>query len=436
MRNGAARSRGTRRGRHAGHAGRSARHARPGGRNRWRIARKPTTLVAAIGLAGPVILGGPDAFSARYKTVSLSIDGVSHEVTTSGTTVQEVLESQDIEIGPHDAIAPSPGSAVEDGSQIAFRFGRELDLTVDGEERGYWVTALRVGTALTQIGQRYAEADLSASRSARIGREGIDLSVKTDKRITLVNGDEKSTKSTTALTARGALRDLDISYDTNDEITPSPGTPIDDGSRVRVVRIEHDTRKVKVAIPNKTVVRYDDEMAEGRETVQRRGHDGIGVDTYRMVLANGERRDRTKVDRTVRVEPVARVEVHGTRKGLSTSACPSGSEVEEGLTANAVSVHRAVCAEFPAVDSYLGLRPGDGGEHGDGRALDIMISGSALGDAIAGWVRAHHARLGVSEVIWSQRIWTTQRSSEGWRPMEDRGSATANHYDHVHVTVH
>ncbi|MEP7157788.1 MAG: SH3 domain-containing protein, partial [Chloroflexota bacterium] len=37
---------------------------------------------------------------------------------------------------------------------------------------------------------------------------------------------------------------------------------------------------------------------------------------------------------------------------------------------------------------------------------------------------------------WSQRIWSVQRSSEGWRPMADRGSTTANHYDHVHVSVY
>ena len=64
-----------------------------------------------------------------------------------------------------------------------------------------------------------------------------------------------------------------------------------------------------------------------------------------------------------------------------------------------------------------------------------MCSGS-LGDAIAAYVRAHAKELGVSEVIWAQRIWTVQRSSEGWRYMEDRGSTTANHYDHVHVTTY
>ncbi|MGH1564010.1 hypothetical protein [Mumia sp. DW29H23] len=125
----------------------------------------------------------------------------------------------------------------------------------------------------------------------------------------------------------------------------------------------------------------------------------------------------------------------GTPSGpVSGKPCASGSDVESGLSSNAIAVHRAVCAEFPSVTSYGGVRSGDGGEHGTGHALDIMVSGST-GDAIADFVRANAGDLGVTEVIWAQKIWTTQRGSEGWRSMEDRGSTTANHYDHVHVTV-
>ena len=65
-----------------------------------------------------------------------------------------------------------------------------------------------------------------------------------------------------------------------------------------------------------------------------------------------------------------------------------------------------------------------------------MISDSDAGWEAARWVRAHAKQLGVSQVIYSQKIWTVQRGSEGWRGMSDRGSATANHYDHVHVTVY
>jgi hypothetical protein len=110
--------------------------------------------------------------------------------------------------------------------------------------------------------------------------------------------------------------------------------------------------------------------------------------------------------------------------------------MEQGLTPDAITVHRALCARYPQITAYGGVRQGDGGEHGSGRAVDAMISDSTTGWQIARWVRANAARLGVSQVIYSQHIWTVQRGSEGWRAMPDRGSATANHYDHVHVTVY
>jgi Bacterial SH3 domain len=119
---------------------------------------------------------------------------------------------------------------------------------------------------------------------------------------------------------------------------------------------------------------------------------------------------------------------------VSGAPCPDGSSVESGLVTHTIEVYRAVCAAFPAVTRWGG-RSGDGGDHATGHALDIMCTGS-LGDAIAAYVRAHASKLGVSYVIWSQHIWSVQRSSEGWRAMPDRGSTTANHYDHVHVSVY
>ena len=61
-----------------------------------------------------------------------------------------------------------------------------------------------------------------------------------------------------------------------------------------------------------------------------------------------------------------------------------------------------------------------------------MISGKSQGDAVAAWVQSHVGEFNVEYVIWRQRYWTPGSS---WDPMEDRGSPTANHMDHVHVTV-
>ncbi|MGP4104737.1 hypothetical protein [Nonomuraea sp. KM90] len=89
--------------------------------------------------------------------------------------------------------------------------------------------------------------------------------------------------------------------------------------------------------------------------------------------------------------------------------------------------------------------PGGGrGEHHLGRACDFMLSKGgarpsagqqARGDAIAAWLQANAHRLGISYIIWKQRIWSPGRAREGWRPMSDRGGVTENHFDHVHVTV-
>ena len=123
----------------------------------------------------------------------------------------------------------------------------------------------------------------------------------------------------------------------------------------------------------------------------------------------------------------------GVGAGLSMEPCPDGS-VESGLTDAAVYVYRSVCNAFPEITSYGGWS--NHGEHSSGRAIDIMVSDVGLGTAIAEFLRAHAPELHLYDVIWRQHIWTPVRSGEGWRSMPSRGSATANHYDHVHVSVY
>ena len=113
--------------------------------------------------------------------------------------------------------------------------------------------------------------------------------------------------------------------------------------------------------------------------------------------------------------------------------CTNGSSVASGVSSSIVAIHRAVCANFPEISTYGTLR-GGGGDHGSGRAVDIMVSG-ARGWEVANFVRENYVALGVSYIIYSQSIWSVERGGEGWRGMSNRGSATANHYDHVHVSV-
>ncbi|MET0998570.1 MAG: hypothetical protein ABWX73_07650 [Marmoricola sp.] len=119
--------------------------------------------------------------------------------------------------------------------------------------------------------------------------------------------------------------------------------------------------------------------------------------------------------------------------GLSNAPCPDGSGIEGAIQPAAVKVYRAACAAFPELTTYGGQ---DGhGEHVNGEAIDFMVPNASVGQRLADFLYAHHAQLDLFDIIWSQHIWTIERAGEGFRSMSDRGSATANHYDHVHIKI-
>ncbi|GAA2402655.1 hypothetical protein GCM10010191_07750 [Actinomadura vinacea] len=113
------------------------------------------------------------------------------------------------------------------------------------------------------------------------------------------------------------------------------------------------------------------------------------------------------------------------------------------MTARMRTALVAIDGKFGAFPTIGCSRPGDPQDHGSGRACDFMestagrmpsASARAHGDAVAQYVIDNGSRLGIKYVIWRQRIYD-MRGSGGWRQMEDRGSITQNHYDHVHVSV-
>ncbi|GAA0036823.1 ligand-binding protein SH3 [Brevibacterium metallidurans] len=120
-----------------------------------------------------------------------------------------------------------------------------------------------------------------------------------------------------------------------------------------------------------------------------------------------------------------------TPSGVETPPCKVSSSIESTLLPNAVNGYRAVCAKFPEVKTYGGRRSGSGtSDHYTGEAVDIMIAGST-GDRISEYLIKNAKALNVKYVIFEQRIWMPGR---GWKSMEDRGSATQNHMDHVHAS--
>lgn len=78
----------------------------------------------------------------------------------------------------------------------------------------------------------------------------------------------------------------------------------------------------------------------------------------------------------------------------------------------------------------------DSGGHPAGLAIDLMTGeDQAKGDAIVTYAMDNVERLSIDYIIWRQHIWFARSPDQGWQPMEDRGSPTANHMDHPHINL-
>lgn len=115
--------------------------------------------------------------------------------------------------------------------------------------------------------------------------------------------------------------------------------------------------------------------------------------------------------------------------GTGPSSCAAGTEGMEGVASNVAEAGETLRCMF-GVDTVLGIgNRGGGSDHPSGKALDFMVD-PATGDRLAEYALANADELGITYVIWQQRI----NTGDGWEKQEDRGGATANHMDHVHIS--
>ncbi|MGI5155529.1 coiled-coil domain-containing protein [Microbispora sp. CA-102843] len=143
---------------------------------------------------------------------------------------------------------------------------------------------------------------------------------------------------------------------------------------------------------------------------------------------------KDKLDALIPIAPGKRV------GGSWAPELPSGSDnITPRMRLMRTEVEKHFDLQFP-IGCY---RAENSGEHPLGRACDFMMSSGgampsaemkALGDSVAAWAIKNGPKLGVMYVIWQQRIYNL--GHPGWRTMSDRGGITANHYDHVHISMY
>ncbi|WP_030242826.1 ubiquitin-like domain-containing protein [Streptomyces sp. NRRL S-455] len=278
---------------------RTGSHRRSARRRRTRYVERPgdgsirRLLPQALVVA--FLAGGTTAFVAKDKAIELSVDGKARTLHTFADDVTELLAEEGVEVGAHDVVAPGPDEKIASGDEVAVRYARPVRLTLDGHRRVVWTTARTVAGALRQLGVRQEGAYVSASRSRRIGREGLALDVRTERTVTVMADGRARTVRTNAATVRDAVEEAGITLRGQDTTSVPQGSFPRDGQTVTVLRITGGKEVRDEPIPFQVQRTEDPTLFRGTEVVEQAGEPGLRRVTYSVRTVNGVRQKPRRI---------------------------------------------------------------------------------------------------------------------------------------------
>lgn len=265
------------------------------------------------GLVLASLVGGVTAYVTLEKTVNISVDGAVRQVHSFASTVGAALASDDVSTGGHDLVTPSPSAALVDNSTITVRYGRPIDVTVDGSAKHVWVHASTIGGALQEMGVRLQGARLSVPANDAIGRSGMSFSVFTMRHITFLVDGKSEQVDTTAATVADAMKQAGITLQNQDAPSAAPASLPTDGETISILRITGTTKVEQVSIPYSVTKQDDPTSYVGSTTIVTAGVNGVAQVTYAFQTVNGVAQPQKEISRVVTKQPVAEVEKVGSK---------------------------------------------------------------------------------------------------------------------------
>lgn len=247
-----------------------------------------TFLIGAVVVSSTFTVGFKTIMS---KEVSLIIDGKESKVITYTSTVGDFLKNEGIELKDKEVVEPSVDSKVVDDMDIIIKAPKSYKVQ-DGAN-------IQVAKA---IGDNVGEV----------------------------------------------LKDLKISVDQDDVVTPSLDSPINPGNLIVIERVEKQTYDSQTDIPYESTRTENAQMYKGEEKVVQPGVVGKKTETVQNTYVNGALVSIDILKSAVTQEPVNEVVEYGTKE----------KPVEQPKTASleGKNVKKVIVMQATAYDPTAGSR--------------------------------------------------------------------------------
>jgi uncharacterized protein YabE (DUF348 family) len=298
---------------------------------------KKTPWIISAAVAGVLIAGGGGTAFAVSNEAAVSVYGEQSTVRTFSPTVGSLLESQGVRIRSTDLVTPALEANVTDGIDIQVVHRNPVTVTVDGESQEVLTTGDTVADALDEVDYKTEKAHISPDPETQLSAEGTSVEVETRKSVTFKGQYGHKTFDVYSDTVGEGMEEVLRNIEDTDTAKPGRDEKLTDGMTVTVQRVREKKSTVTESIDFSTTTETSDELAEGTTKVTTEGRQGTREKTVEKTVVDGEVTDTKVLDEKVTEKAVDEVVVKGTKKAPKTTEKASASSEESAATSDSTA---------------------------------------------------------------------------------------------------
>ncbi|MEX0706229.1 MAG: ubiquitin-like domain-containing protein, partial [Nitriliruptoraceae bacterium] len=270
----------------------------------------------ALGMAMLAALGAASAGLVGLGShVDVLVDGEVATVRTYGSTVGDVVDQLELDVGSNDAVRPGLDDPVIDGMLIDVVRAVTVDVHVDGALVHRVVAPVdSVAGVLHRAGLadvRSLDAQVVPAWTAPVS-DGARVDVWVPHQIQLSVDGQTRAVTTFDGDVESLLLEEGVELGEHDLLSHPLETPLGDVRRVVVERVAFGEVVEEVVLPHGEVRTPSDEVWLGTTKVAVEGEDGLRYDRYRVTTIDAEEVDRELVAQEVARAPQPREVLVGT----------------------------------------------------------------------------------------------------------------------------
>lgn len=255
------------------------------------------------------------ACSGKAVTVTVNDSGTKTEVEAStGMKVSEVIEKGGLELGEKDETVPEKDEKItEDTTEITIKRYAKVTVVKGSEKKEVELVGGTVEEAIKNAGFTLGANDaVDADKSAYL-KDGMTINITAALKVSLTVDGKTTEVSTSAKDVKSFLDEQKVQLGKDDTVSEKLETPIKNGMKIVVKRVEFKEEKKTEEIDFETEKVYSDLMNEGESKVTQSGEKGAKEVVYSVKYVDGKEESREKKSEKVTKEPVKEITAYGTK---------------------------------------------------------------------------------------------------------------------------